>query len=315
MPERVLVTGGAGFIGSHLVELLVTDGYQVSIIDDLSRGRREWLPDDCELHEIDIRDGDAVLHVVREAAADLVVHLAALHFIPAVDDAPDLAWSINVGGTENLVRALLRAPPQRLLFASTAAVYPDVQGAVTETTPPGPIDLYGRTKLRGEELVRRFHGRTGATCTIARIFNVIGLRETNAHVVVEIVRQLNDGAEELALGNVHPSRDFTDVRDTAAALYRLLLAAPTGLSVFNVGSGRAVSVQGLVREFEHLLGHRIAVRQDGDRIRTIERASLLADVSALIELGWRPRRRLSETLRELVALSATARGVGPGAQA
>jgi UDP-glucose 4-epimerase len=300
MPEHILVTGGAGFIGSHLVELLAADGYRVSVVDDLSRGRREWVPAGCRLHEVDIRDGDLLGRAVREAAAGTVVHLAAIHFIPAVDDAPEFAWSVNVGGTENLLRALEQAPPRRLLFASTAAVYPDLPDAVPETTPPRPIDLYGRTKLAGEELVRAFHKRTGVTCTIARIFNVIGPRETNSHVVVEILRQLNDGAQELALGNLFPSRDFTDVRDTAAALHRLLFAAPQGLSIFNVGSGRGVSVEALVREFERLLARPLTVQQVPDRVRATERASLLADASALIGLGWQPRRTLAETLKELV---------------
>jgi UDP-glucose 4-epimerase len=243
MPERVLITGGAGFIGSHLVELLVADGHEVCVVDDLSRGRREWLPRGCRLYEVDVRDRDVLRRAVAEAAAESVVHLAALHFIPAVDDAPDLAWSMNVGGTETLLDALQDTRPQRLLFASTAAVYPDLPSAMPESTKPDPIDLYGRTKLRGEELIRAFHERTAVDCTIARIFNVIGPRETNSHVVVEIVRQLSDGVEELALGNLHPARDFTDVRDTAAALHRLLLAAPPGLSIFNVGSGKGVSVE------------------------------------------------------------------------
>ena len=126
MVNNILVTGADGFIGSHLVELLVAEGLDVSVVDDLSRGQREWVPDGCKLYEFDVRDADAVLAVVREAGADSVVHLAALHFIPAVDDAPELAWSINVDGTKNLLEALRDAPPKRLLFASTAAVYPDL---------------------------------------------------------------------------------------------------------------------------------------------------------------------------------------------
>jgi UDP-glucose 4-epimerase len=297
MSERILVTGGAGFVGSHLVEVLVARGFDVSVLDNLSRGRREWLPASCRLHEVDIRDRTALLRVVEETRAVAVVHLAALHFIPEVDGAPDLAWSTNVDGTDNLLAALRAVPPNRLLFASTAAVYPDLPGPASEATPPAPIDLYGRTKLEGERLVRAFHDRTGVDCTIARIFNVIGPRETNSHVVEEIVRQLRSGAGTLQLGNLQPARDYSDVRDVAAALARLLAEMP---SVVNVGSGNATSVRELVTECERILDRPIGVVQEDARRRPVDRALLVADASALRALGWRPQWTLPATLADLL---------------
>jgi UDP-glucose 4-epimerase len=300
MPEHVLVTGGAGFIGSHFVERLSATGYEVSIIDDLSRGRREWLPVGCRLHEVDIRDGDAVCRVVARAAADLVVHLAALHFIPAVDDAPELAWDINVQGTANLISALRASPVKRLVFASTAAVYPESNHSVSETTRTGPIDLYGRTKLAGEKMVEDFQGDTGTECVVARLFNVIGPRETNPHVVAEIIDQLTAGATELKLGSLHPRRDYTDVRDVAEALHRLLDRAPRGFEVFNVGSGKAISVSDVVTECERILGRRIPARTDETRVRKLDREFLVADSSSIRSLGWAPKWTLAETLAELL---------------
>ncbi|MDF2753108.1 MAG: putative NDP-sugar dehydratase or epimerase/NAD binding domain 4, partial [Gaiellaceae bacterium] len=221
-PRRVFVTGGAGFIGSHLVERLVSAGDSVTVADDLSRGRREWLHPDAELYEADVRDGDALRRAVAQAAPEIVVHLAAMHFIPAVDGAPDLAWDVNVNATRTLLDALARRPPELLLFASTAAVYPDRRGPIPETCPPEPFDLYGRTKLEGERLVREFESTTGTRCVVARIFNVIGNRETNAHVVPDLVGQLRAGSSRVRLGNLEPRRDYTDVVDAAAALERLL---------------------------------------------------------------------------------------------
>jgi UDP-glucose 4-epimerase len=305
MPERVLVTGGAGFVGSHLVELLVDEGFEVWVLDDLSRGHREWLPASCRLHEVDIRDPAGVRRVAEEAEADLVVHLAALHFIPAVDDSPEVAWSINVAGTANLLRALESTPPRRLLFASSAAVYPNLRDPISEATPPGPIDLYGRTKVEGERLTRSFHHETGVECTIARIFNVVGPRETNSHVLEEIVQQLNGGATELQLGDLRPARDFCDVRDVAAALAHLLHAGVPGLSIVNVGSGRAVSIGELVSRCESILGQRVGVVQMEERLRTNDRALLVADTSALRSLGWRPSWTLAATLGELLRERAT----------
>src|SRR4051812_31673057 len=108
---RVLVTGGAGFIGSHLVDVLVEQGHAVAVLDDLSRGKREWVDPRADLQLADIRDADAVQQVVATVQPDAVAHLAALHFIPAVDDAPDLADAINIGGTRNVLAALRTHPP------------------------------------------------------------------------------------------------------------------------------------------------------------------------------------------------------------
>lgn len=299
-PRHVLVTGGAGFVGSHLVERLVDAGVRVSILDDLSRGRPEWVAEGCRVYRVDLRDAAGVAAAVGDARADAVAHLAALHFIPAVDEAPELAEAINVTGTQNVLAALAVHPPTRLLFASTAAVYPDSAGPVPESIPPAPTDLYGRTKLAGERLVQRFAAETGASCVVARIFNVVGPRETNPHVVPEIVNQLLAGADELELGNLEPERDFIDVRDVAGALGGLLLDPPTGVSVFNVGTGRSVSVRGLVAECERVLGRPIPVRRAEARARAVERMRLVADVSALAARGWRPRHTIGDTLADLL---------------
>src|SRR5215211_6426784 len=153
MSRRILVTGGAGFVGSHLVELFVDAGDQAVVVDDLSRGDRAWLHPQADLHELDVRDGTGLRRVLPQIRPDVVVHLAAMHFIPAVDDAPALARDINVGGTRALLDALTLQPPRVLVFASTAAVYPDRHGPIGEWCPPDPIDVYGETKLEGERLL------------------------------------------------------------------------------------------------------------------------------------------------------------------
>ena len=300
-PRRVFVTGGAGFIGSHLVERLVSAGDSVTVADDLSRGRREWIHPDAELSYADVRDGDALRRAVAQAAPEIVVHLAAMHFIPSVDGAPDLAWDVNVNATRTLLDALARRPPELLLFASTAAVYPDRRGPIAETCPPEPFDLYGRTKLEGERLVREFESATGTRCVVARIFNVIGNRETNAHVVPDLVGQLRAGSLRVRLGNLEPRRDYTDVVDVAAALERLLSLPDDVGRTFNVGSGRSISVGDLVRACEQVVGHPVEVEVEAQRRRARDRAELVADARLLRDVtGWQPTRTLKETLSELL---------------
>jgi UDP-glucose 4-epimerase len=301
MSRPVLVTGGAGFIGSHLVERLVAAGEPVVVLDDLSRGRRSWLPPEAEVHEADIRDAADLGRVIARTAPAVVVHLAAMHFIPAVEGAPQLAWDVNVNGTRSLLDALSGRPPKLLLFASTAAVYPDRRGPIDEQCPPAPVDLYGRTKLEGERLVGEFALRTGSRCVTARIFNVIGRRETNSHVVPELVGQLRAGKTCVRLGNLEPRRDYTDVRDVAAALHALLSSGYELEGSVNVGSGLSVSVRELVRECEQVLGLRIDVALDPGRRRVQDRAELVADPGLLRKTTeWEPTIALRETLTDLL---------------
>ena len=301
MAKRVTVTGGAGFIGSHLVERLVSAGDRVTAIDDLSRGRRAWLPAEAELIELDVRDGEGMTAALERLAPEVVVHLAAMHFIPAVDGAPELAWEVNVDGTASVLGALERHPPQLLLFASTAAVYPDRSGPIAESCPPEPLDLYGRTKLEGERLVARFSEQTGSRSAVARIFNVVGRRETNAHVVPELIGQLRRGDSPVRLGNLDARRDYTDAVDVAAALHLLLSAPEAAGDTFNLGSGRATSVADLVRACEEILGRAVEVDVERTRLRARDRAELVADATLLRgTTGWEPTLTIRDTLARLL---------------
>jgi UDP-glucose 4-epimerase len=302
MSKSVLVTGGAGFLGSHLVDRLVAAGGRVAVVDTLTRGRRSWIHEDAKVHELDIRDGSALERALAQTAPEIVVHLAALHFIPAVDGAPELAWDVNVNGTQALLDALEQRPPEQLVFASTAAVYPDRRGPIDETCEPGPPDLYGRTKLEGERLVTEFAARTGTRCISVRIFNIIGRRETNPHVVPEIIGQLRSGSSTVRLGNLETRRDYTDVIDVATAMHRLAEPAPDAPAIVNLGSGRSVSVAEVVQACEHLLGREVEIKVEPRRVRSTDRAELVADSRLLRETtGWEPTRSLNDTLSELLS--------------
>ena len=295
-----MVTGGAGFIGSHLVERLALQGDEVHVLDDLSRGRPEWLRAGTSLYRTDLGDQEAVRKTVSAVSADVVVHLAALHFIPEVDGAPELAWRVNVEGTRNLLDSLSNVRPKTVLFASSAAVYADRMGPIGEQSAVAPVDLYGKTKVVGEQLFARFGAETGTPCVIARLFNVIGERETNPHVVPEIVEQLRQGVTRLRLGNLHTRRDYTDVVDVAEALERLLLVRSAD-AIVNVGSANGVSVAELVSACERILGRKVIVATDPARVRTRDRAELVADTGLLRSLtGWSPKRSLDETLASLL---------------
>jgi UDP-glucose 4-epimerase len=300
--ETVLVTGGAGFIGSALCRALLARGARVIAYDDLRRGRPDLLPDDpqCELVHGDVRDAAGLRRVFMGGGVRAVCHLAALHFIPYCIAHPDEAMDVNVNGTRQVLEACRAAPPSVLLFASTAAVYPAEEGPFAEEHAPGPIDVYGATKLMGEELVRAFALETGVPTVIARLFNAFGPRDTNPHLIPDLLAQLDEG-DTVRLGNLEPVRDYVHLEDLAAALVELLEKRPSGCSVFNVGSGEGRSVREVLAAFEAAVGRPLRVVQDPARVRTVERPRLVADTGKLRQTGWRPRVGFDEGIRRLAA--------------
>jgi len=307
--ETVLVTGGAGFIGSVLCRALLARGARVVAYDNVSRGRRELLPvhPQCLLVEGDIRDGARLRALLREHAPRVVCHLAALHFIPYCNAHPWEAVEVNVNGTRALLAACRETRPQRLLFASTAAVYPAEGSPFAEEHPAGPLDVYGSTKLMGEELSRLFFLETGVPTVIARFFNAFGPSDTNPHLIPDMLEQLQGGGDTLRLGNLEPVRDYVHVEDLVDAVAALATHHGDGCQVVNVGSGEGRSVRDVVSAFEAACARPLRVVQDSAKVRKVERSALVADVGKLRrETGWEPRISFAEGIRRLVAGRGTA---------
>jgi UDP-glucose 4-epimerase len=292
--KRVLVTGAAGFVGIPVTRALLRRGFEVIALDNFSVGSRELLErvmagEAGSIVEADLRDPVAVRHAVAAAAPWGVIHLAALHFIPYCVAHPAEAVAVNVTGTQHLLDALLAVEPRRLVFASTADVYEPSESAHGEGDPLGPVNVYGATKLMGEQLVH-FHRshQPELESVVARLFNVYGPGETNPHVMPAIFEQLRT-SRVLSLGNLTPRRDYIFVADIAEALTALLTAAPAGTTV-NVGTGRSTSVEELLRSLEALLGDEIEVRTDPARVRPSDRRRLQARTKRLrsILTGFEP---------------------------
>jgi UDP-glucose 4-epimerase len=305
--RTTLVTGAAGFIGSALCARLVGAGYRVIGYDNLSRGHREYLPSDVHLVEGDIRDGRRLSEAIAEWTPDSVIHLAAMHFIPDCIAHPETTMDVNVEGTRRVLECCERPPVRHVVFASTAAVYaPSDHACVEEVTPLGPLEVYGESKVEGEELVHAFHEKTGKAATILRLFNAIGRNETNPHVVPHIFESLQR-SDIIELGNTAPRRDYIDTRDIAEAVISVL-ARDRGFRIFNVGSGNAYSVDELVLSLQRILGRPITVVQDPSRVRPTERMMLLAAIDVIRQqTRWAPRLALDDTLADLVAAYALQR--------
>ena len=305
MRRPMLVVGGAGFVGHHLVPRLLEDDHDVVVIDNLSRGSLERFGPylgDARLGLVrgDITDAVLVREIIAEVRPAVVFHLAAIHFIPYCTAHPSETLLVNVVGTQLVLDAMAAVPDARLVFASTGDVYVPSSAPHREGDPIATANVYGASKRSCEELFDIARRQEGARRIVsARLFNVFGPGETNPHVLPDIVAQVRNGGV-VRLGNLEPRRDYVHARDVAEALVRL--AAYDGReTVFNVGTGVGTSVRELVETLGAVMGQRLRIEQDPARVRPIERMHLVADVErARRELGWSPRIGLREGLRDVV---------------
>lgn len=299
---RILVTGGAGFVGKELIRAL-HDKAQVCVADLLRYGTPDWLKDPkgaFEFQRLDIRDATAMRDLVQAYKPNVVVHLAAIHYIPECDTDPANATATNVSGTVNVLAAC--APGTRFVFASSGAVYkPDEAPHQEFASALGPADIYGINKLNGEDYVRAFAAGRGLDCCIVRLFNVVGPGETNPHLLPAIVAQLREGVSAIDLGNTWPKRDYIDVLDAAAGFAAVALGKnPQGVDceIVNLGSGRQYSVNEILEAMRSVLGLNFEVRQDPKRMRAVDRPYLGADITRIETIfGWRPMQTIEDTLR------------------
>lgn len=300
---KILITGGAGFIGSAVVPELQKRGYDVYVYDNLKFGHREFIevPDNHFFLE-DVRDFHKVEEIFTSLQPDIVVHLAAIHFIPYCNQHPFEAADINIRGTMNVLKACKQIKSlKKLFFASTAAVYPISDEAVNEDHDLLPLDIYGISKLTGEHLCKEFHLETAVDTIVCRFFNAFGPNETNPHLIPEIEKQLREGMRTIKLGNLTPKRDFIHTYDMASAVGQLLNLENIGYDVFNLGRGIEYSVVEIVEAFERQLKEKITIEVDQSRVRKVEREHLLADISKLKKIThWQPVWGIDEGINNLV---------------
>ena len=308
---RYLVTGGCGFVGSALVRRLLAEPCEVVVVDDLSRGSVENLgPDQDRVRVIEQDVTQSLRRIFSSFQPHAVIHLAALHFIPDCDADPARCLRVNVDGTRSVLEAASAlSDPVSLVLASSAAVYAPADGPHREQEDSlGPVDVYGYSKLWAEELAAGFAARTGTAVGIARLFNVFGPGETNAHFIPSLISQMKAG-ESVRLGNLSSKRDYVFVDDVADALLRLARYGLDGQSAtVNVGSGRAYSGNEVVEALAGLAEAGVAPVTDPSRLRPVDRPVLLADPTLAQKLlDWTPRTSLIEGLR-----AAWDRPVGAG---
>jgi UDP-glucose 4-epimerase len=285
---RAVVTGGAGFIGSHLVDALVARGDDVTVVDDLSTGRRELVNAAARLVEHDIREP-------FDAEADVVFHLAAQADVGTSMQRPAFDAEVNVVGTVNTLEAA-RASGAEVVFASTGgAIYGDVERPAAEDDPRRPVSAYGIAKLAAEGYVEGWNRMHGTSHAVLRFANVYGPRQSAAlegGVVSIFMERLGRGEETLVFGDGEQSRDYVYVGDVVDAV----LASVGRGGVYNIGSGVETTVNEIHRLCAEIAGREQEPRHVDPRAGDARRSVLDAS-RAERELGWRARTPLDEGLR------------------
>jgi UDP-glucose 4-epimerase len=303
---KVLVTGGAGFIGSHVADALVARGYDVHVLDDLSGGRRENVPTGATLHALDIRSGEAAA-LLAEGGFEAVFHLAAQMDVRRSVADPRFDADVNVLGFLNLMEAARQGGVKKVVFASTGgAIYgephPEVNGGgpQPESHPQQPVSPYGITKLVSEKYLHFYELSYGIAYAAMRFGNVYGPRQNphgEAGVVAIFAERLLEGRQPVINGGGEQTRDYVFVADVVRAM--LAGFDHEGSGVFNVGTGRETSVNELFRTLNALTGgHADEVHVEG---KPGEQQRSVLDVShARRDLGWEPEVELAEGLRQTV---------------
>lgn len=290
---RTLVTGGAGFIGSNLVDALLERGDEVHVLDDLSKGRRERVSDAATLHVADIRSPDEVFDAARP---EVVFHLAAQADVRSSVERPDHDADVNVIGTVRIVEAARRHGAQVVFSSTGGAIYGECDAPAREDAPRQPLAPYGTSKLCGEEYLATWNRLYGTNHVTLRFGNVYGPRQEphgEAGVVAIFMGLLLDGGTPKIYGDGRQTRDYVFVGDVVDAVLR---AAGRGGGVYNVGTGKETSVLELYEAIVRATGIERDPEHADARLGELQR-SVLDPSAAERDLGWRAATSLDDGLR------------------
>jgi UDP-glucose 4-epimerase len=308
---RLLVTGGAGYIGSVVAAQLLDAGHEVVVLDDLSRGHRGAVDPRASLVEADLLDAPAVREALGGRGLDAVLHFAALALVPESVAHPERYWRTNVGGTLNVLEAMRGAGVARLVFSSTCATYGQPELVpIAEDAPERPTSPYGASKLAVDRMIGETCAAHGLGAVSLRYFNVAGAsgphgedHDPETHLVPNVLRvALGREPHVEVYGTDYPTGDGTAVRDyihvedlAAAHLLALEAAAPGGHEVLNLGNGEGFSVSEVIETARAVTGHPIpareAPRRPGDPPRLVAASERIRE-----RLGWRPAKPRLETI-------------------
>lgn len=306
---RVLVTGGAGYIGSVIVEELLREGHTPVVFDSLAKGHQAALPADVAFVSGDIRDTPLLRETITRHDVEAVIHMVGLIEVGLSATNPAAFFEVNVGGSMSVIRAMIETGVKRLVFSSTAAVYSaSAPLPLSEESETDPANPYGESKLMVERMLQWVAPVHGLVCTSLRYFNAAGATERNGeahepetHLMPLVLRAAEQGTPVTIYGTDYPTpdgtcvRDYIHVLDLASAHLFALGGGDPGVRIFNVGSETGYSVRQVVEMAREVTGRPLEVierpRRAGDQPATVASSARIRR-----ELGWEPRHSDLRTL-------------------
>lgn len=306
--SKIFVTGADGFIGSHLTEKLIRQGYDVrAFVYYNSFNSWGWLDSapqeirkDLDVYSGDIRDVDTVREAME--GCDKVMHLAALIAIPYSYHAPSSYIETNINGTLNILQAAKSHDVERLICTSTSEVYGTaISVPISEDHPLQPQSPYSASKISADSIATSFYHSFDLPVTILRPFNTYGPRQSARAVIPSIISQIANNKDEISLGALHPTRDFTYIEDTVEGFIQAMLYDDVIGEVTNIGSNYEISIKDLVQMISEIMKANIMIKQDEDRLRPegSEVNRLLADTEKAKQLmNWNPVHGGKDGLKE-----------------
>ncbi len=309
MPKKqtVLVTGGAGFIGSHLVDRLVDNGYAVRVLDNLSTGKLSNIQEHIKSGNVDFIEGDIKdPEIVRDSVkgVDAVAHLAAVVSVPFSVTNPKITFETNVDGTHNLLKALAEERMGKFLFISSCAVYGEPEYLpVDENHSTSPVSPYAESKLLAEKVCLDYQKKKLLKTTVFRLFNVYGLRQglnEYSGVITKFIDQVEQESPLTIYGDGSQTRDFVHVSSVVEAALQALDSPMAEGEIFNVGTGKPVSIQELAETILTLTGSELPIIHKKARAGDIKQ-SYANIVKAAELLDYNPQVTLKDGLHALTA--------------
>jgi UDP-glucose 4-epimerase len=304
---RVAVTGGAGFVGSLLVPTLLELGHEVLAVDNLSTGKLDYIPNHsaCHFAKGDLRENGSWVSDWRQFKPQWVINLAAVHYIPYCNKNWQETVDVNVAGFQRVLE--LSESAEVVAAATSAAVYGPNDNPHRETETMAPTDVYGLTKQLNEHQLHIWSSWFKVPVRALRFFNIYGPRETNPHLIPEILQQAATG-DRIELGNLETKRDYIYVADIVSGVLKVLETVDKNVlfDAYNIGTGLEYNAREVVEAVANAMGRDIQAVSVPERYRPSDRPHLCADISKMNALGWSPKYSLQEGLRELVSIEAPA---------
>ena len=298
---KILVTGGAGFIGAHLTRQLLKNNFEVEVLDNLSTGNKKNLPQEINLTVMDIRDVE-VKNFIKRGNFDAIVHLAAQIAVADSMKNPQLDADINIAGTINILEAARLSNVRRIIFASTAAVYGDVAEEdlpIKESHNLRPMSFYALSKMTAENYIRSYAEIFGLEYVILRFANVYGeyqIDRGEGGVISIFTRLIKQRQTPIIFGDGLQTRDFIHADDIAAGICAALTTKEKN-STYNLSTQTEINLNDLIKIFGEVAGYEIFPQYQSPRQGDISRSSL-ANEKAKKALNWQPKISLSEGLKQ-----------------